>query len=125
MEVELELLCQCQCEKDKNIDEKSKKCSKSGDFVCGECHCQNNHYGEKCQCDSKDLEKKENAELCLRYLLLHVRSVHVELDSEIFMMTFFFNFSGTDAFVLAEEFVNVGNVFAIEKSLHQNPKSNM
>ncbi|XP_052740856.1 integrin beta-PS [Bicyclus anynana] len=57
----LEVICQCDCEKPGQGENNSSQCSNAGIYQCGICKCNENSYGDTCNCMGKsiteDLEK--------------------------------------------------------------------
>ncbi|XP_057295114.1 integrin beta-1-A-like isoform X2 [Hydractinia symbiolongicarpus] len=64
VEVTIKMICDCGCEtKTTEIEENSSKCNGTGAFKCGICYCNEDRFGQKCQCNSKD---QADESLCKR-----------------------------------------------------------
>lgn len=58
--VDVELICECPCERedDKTFMKNSPNCNKAGDYMCGVCKCDDQHFGRKCECSETDGQKE-------------------------------------------------------------------
>lgn len=63
VDINLDFICSCQCEKDENAEESSPFCSGNGTLTCGQCKCDKDWAGRKCQCRD---ETKSSPEHCIR-----------------------------------------------------------
>ncbi|KAI2800139.1 Integrin beta-1, partial [Blomia tropicalis] len=64
--IDLSMICDCDCERDWNSEENSESCNFKGTAQCGICKCNPGFEGERCECDSKDLDKIEMIDRCRR-----------------------------------------------------------
>ncbi|XP_017064418.1 integrin beta-PS isoform X1 [Drosophila eugracilis] len=60
MEIQLKMLCSCPCEQPGSPDyqEHAESCSRHGTSMCGICSCDDNHFGNKCECSATDITSK-------------------------------------------------------------------
>ncbi|XP_055305267.1 integrin beta-PS isoform X2 [Sitodiplosis mosellana] len=56
--VDLEMLCGCPCEKEKNEVYNRDKCKGHGQYKCGICECDSNHFGRNCECSIVDVHSE-------------------------------------------------------------------
>ncbi|XP_030378014.1 integrin beta-PS isoform X2 [Scaptodrosophila lebanonensis] len=56
MVIDLEMLCSCPCEHpgSTGYEEHSTKCSNHGTYMCGICECDDQHFGNTCECSNSD-----------------------------------------------------------------------
>ncbi|KAI8035233.1 integrin beta-PS isoform X2 [Drosophila gunungcola] len=68
MQIQLEMLCACPCEKPGSIgyQEHSKSCSEHGTSMCGICNCDENHFGNICECSAMDVTLKNGNDASCR-----------------------------------------------------------
>lgn len=64
--IDLNMICDCDCEREWNSIENSPACNFKGTEQCGICKCNPGFEGERCECDSKDLDKVEMTDRCRR-----------------------------------------------------------
>lgn len=64
LKLDLEMICECDCEKEWVGEKHSSKCNGSGTYQCGVCSCNENKYGQTCECDAKDTEPVIKDEMC-------------------------------------------------------------
>lgn len=62
--IDLHMICDCECERDWNSIDSSPACNFKGTEQCGICKCNPGFEGERCECDSKDLDKVEMIDRC-------------------------------------------------------------
>ncbi|KAJ7384198.1 Integrin beta-1 [Desmophyllum pertusum] len=63
VDINLDFICSCQCEKDENTEDSSSDCSGNGTLTCGQCKCDKDWAGRKCQCPE---ESKLAPSKCIR-----------------------------------------------------------
>ena len=63
MTVRLEPDCECDCMK--YSEQNSKKCSNSGNLTCGTCYCNDNYYGDQCECGGDSVQEDKDNEKCI------------------------------------------------------------
>ncbi|KAF7269813.1 integrin beta-PS-like [Rhynchophorus ferrugineus] len=61
--IELEVICDCDCAQFRNIS--SSNCDQHGDLECGVCICQEDWFGENCQC-GRTADGTEDMSLCIK-----------------------------------------------------------
>lgn len=62
--IDLHMICDCGCEREWNSIDNSPACNFKGTEQCGICKCNPGFEGERCECDSKDLDKVEMIDRC-------------------------------------------------------------
>ena len=55
--IELHVMCGCECEAEPYAKPNSTECSEAGTHACGVCECDQNRFGDKCQCDGDDIRE--------------------------------------------------------------------
>ncbi|XP_016984772.1 integrin beta-PS isoform X1 [Drosophila rhopaloa] len=68
MQIHLEMLCACDCEKKgtAGYEEHSKSCSTHGTSMCGICDCDDNHFGNICECSATDVNSTNGSDASCR-----------------------------------------------------------
>ncbi|XP_052802257.1 integrin beta-PS-like isoform X4 [Mya arenaria] len=64
LDISLDLICECDCEKPEKEIANSDQCNKMGTFECGQCTCDKDRYGNKCECDGTQSTSEESLAKC-------------------------------------------------------------
>ncbi|XP_016994692.2 integrin beta-PS isoform X2 [Drosophila takahashii] len=68
MEIQLEMLCSCPCEHSgsQGYEANASICNGHGTSMCGICQCDENHFGNKCECNAMDINSKNGNDASCR-----------------------------------------------------------
>lgn len=61
--LDIEIISSCDCEKSSQAI-KSRECNEKGVYECGICQCDDDAYGNNCECSSINMEITKNDEKC-------------------------------------------------------------
>lgn len=65
LSIYLKMICDCSCT-DRGQEKNERFCSGNGTYGCGICHCDNNRYGEQCECEGADNQTRPDINQCIR-----------------------------------------------------------
>lgn len=62
--LEIDMICSCDCEIESKRQSKSPECNRRGTFECGICRCDDDTYGQRCECSSSNMDAGKSDEKC-------------------------------------------------------------